>query len=170
MDKEPSAQLVHVVAGRARLRIPTRVGDEPFFLALAQELSQLSCVREVRVSARTGSLLVLHSGELAPILTRVEAAGLVISHHKPRHMPMRSLQSAIEQSDLRMSRATDGTVNWGTLTFFGMLGAGIYQSRRGFFLPAGMALFKYALQAMAHEAERELCEAQGHHGAIASKP
>jgi hypothetical protein len=48
----------------------------------------------------------------------------------------------------------------GKLVFLGLLAGGIYQAKQGHLLPAGMTLFKHALEMMDWVADRESTNSQ----------
>jgi hypothetical protein len=68
---------------------------------------------------------------------------------------MRRLKQGLERVDDTLAGRTHDSISLGSLTFLALLGAGVYQTRRGEFLPAGLALFGYALRVMEWVAERE---------------
>lgn len=56
----PHAVVVHGMAGRTRLRIPSKRGDSAFFAAVAEWLVQHEAVAQVNTNPVTASLLVRH--------------------------------------------------------------------------------------------------------------
>ena len=150
------AQLVHTMKGRTRIRFPQQRGNAGFFDHVATVLSRHSSVLQLRVSADTGSVLILHTGDLAPILTHASKLGLFeVAPPSPPKASLRHLRDAIEAVDDRVAKETHDTFSVGTLAFLGLLGAGIFQAKNGHLLPAGMTLFKHALEIMHWVAERE---------------
>jgi hypothetical protein len=149
------AVLCHSTTGRARLRFAGMGGDADGFEQLAHALAQHPYVEQVRVSARTGSMLVLHRAELASILAFAQERGLFVVVGQPAHTPMRRIEAAIGDMDRRLARETKGAFSLGTATFLSLFAAGLYQMRQGKLLPAGMTLFNYALEVMQREASRE---------------
>lgn len=61
----PLAEIVHATGGRTRLRFADRIGDTFFFERLAERLSLVEGVAEVRARPRTGSVIVPHEGPSA---------------------------------------------------------------------------------------------------------
>ena len=53
-DVAPTLDVVHAIAGRARLRVPEKQGDDAFFLQLGHAIVALSMVREVRAVRNVG--------------------------------------------------------------------------------------------------------------------
>lgn len=60
----PTAHISHTIAGRMRLRIPTKRRDADFFAELARTFSTLEGVAWVKPNFLTGSVLVVHKPEL----------------------------------------------------------------------------------------------------------
>jgi hypothetical protein len=54
------AYIVHAVPGRARIKIPGKRGDGPFFAALEASLQACPAVRAVQVNDRAASVLITH--------------------------------------------------------------------------------------------------------------
>ena len=75
-DDLPIAEIVHAMRGRARLRIAARLGDTPFFAALATGLATIPGVYKVDVRPFTGSVVVDHGPPLARIGEAARAAHL----------------------------------------------------------------------------------------------
>jgi hypothetical protein len=87
-DTLPLAEIVHVMPGRARLRIAERRGDSVFFASLATGLSAIAGVSHVEVRPLTGSILVEHAGPLARIGTAAARERLfVLSDVHPAPVP-----------------------------------------------------------------------------------
>jgi hypothetical protein len=150
------AIVVHSMRGRARLRFAHQLGNASFFDNLATALARNSAVVQVRVSASTGSVLVLHTGDLSSILAQAQRLGLfeIVPPPGPK-LSLRRLRDAIEAADDRVAKETHDTFSVGTLVFLGLFGAGVYQARSGHFLPAGVTLLKHAFELMGWVAERE---------------
>lgn len=153
----PQAVLVHAIRGRARLRFEVQTGDGAFFEALAQALVKHPAVRELRVSAATGSLVLLHDGEVGAILEDAQARKLfvVVEVVLPRHAGMRQMRATIEALDDRIATETDDTLSVGKLAFVALVGAGVWQASTGFVLPASLTMFDYAFRVMNWVADRE---------------
>lgn len=143
------AELVHRSPHRARLRVHLEEDGKEQFERVARELTQLPAVRVIRATARTGSLLIEHEGELDPVLAQARQ-WLEIELGKP-HAPMRRLRRALEG----VNEKTYESAHLSSLAFFALLGASLYQAVRGDFLPAGLPLLGYAMRVMDWAADRE---------------
>lgn len=152
------AELVHQIEGRMRLRIAARQGDEAFFAELAQKLASHAAVSEVRYSARTGGVLVLHGGAAAEVLDHLRASGVVTVAASPPSAPMTHIASALERAEQRLARATHTTATMEGLAFVGFVAGGLYQAYRGKLLPAGLTLFEYAWDVLRRGVVRETAE------------
>jgi hypothetical protein len=151
----PRALVVHAMPGRARLRIDERKGDAGYFDRLGHELAEHAAVRSVHVTTATSSVLVLHEGALESILDHAAVRGLFVATVAPARAPMRRLRDGIDVFDARLARATDGAVSLSGLTFVGLVGAGMWQVRRGMVLPAALTVFANALKALDRAADTE---------------
>jgi hypothetical protein len=157
----PQAQLVHSMPGRARLRFAEQRGDEAFFESLKASLEKQPGVIQVRPVVHTGSVLLLLTGELAGVLAHAEKKGLFdVLPPPPPTASLRKLRHAIDSLDDRVAKETGDTLTVGKLVFLGLVGAGIFQSKQGHLWPAGLTLFKHALELMDWVADREPVNSQ----------
>ncbi len=154
MAELPRFQVVHTSEGRLRLRAAHPV-PESVVLELGRRVTERSGVREVRASARTGSVLVLYDGELDPLLEHVRQLGLIHVVAPAPRTPMLRLEEALIETERRLAGKTRGLLSLGSLTFAAMAATGLWQTVQGRLLPAGITLFEYALEAIHREAERE---------------
>jgi hypothetical protein len=160
-DERPTAFIVHSTTGRVRFRFPQQRGNAAFFDSVAVGLARHSSVLEARASAHTGSVLVLHTGELQQLISHAEKRGLFDVSTAPLPVAsFRRIRNVIDTADDRVAKSTGDTLSVGKLLFFGLLGAGIFQARSGHLLPAGMTLFKHALELVDWVAERESTNSQ----------
>jgi hypothetical protein len=155
MSERPRATLVHSSAGRARLHIDNRRGDERFFSEAAAVIVEHPAVREVRASSRAGSLLILHNGELEPVLAHAKSRELFEVEANPT-TPMRRVRESIDQLDDTIAKHTGDSLNLGKVMFVALVGAGLWQAKKGYVLPASLTVFNYALKAMEWVNEREV--------------
>lgn len=155
VEELPRAELAHRAPGRLRLRVHERRGDERFFAALGEWLATLPDVVEVRVSARTASVLVIHDPAARGVLARIVAGRRVEVVEPPMASPMLRLRELIDAGDARLGAATRGAASLGSVGFVALVVAGIVQALDGRLLPAGLTLWKYALEAMQRQAARD---------------
>jgi hypothetical protein len=148
--------VVHTMKGRARLRFPHELGNAGFFTNLATALARNSSVLQVRVSADTGSVLVIHTGDLGGILAQAARAGLFeVVPPPPPKVSLRAVRDVIVAADDRVAKESGDAFSVGTIVWLGLVGASVYQAKNGHFLPAGVTLLKHAFELMLWVAEQE---------------
>ena len=57
----PEARIVHRIAGRMRVRVPSRRGDPAYFATVEETLRSLNGVERVEADPLTGGILILHA-------------------------------------------------------------------------------------------------------------
>lgn len=139
------ASIRHASPGRLRLHLPGMTTDP----LLLNELREVTERHELRVSfrsnPRTATLLVC-ADEPAVIgdwLTQAEAAGLIrVSDPvaSPSERLGTQLREARESADDFLRNISGNRVDLRLLALAGLGGLGIWQLRRGYFLPAGLTL------------------------------
>ena len=155
MSERARAVVARSSPGRARLYVDNRRGDERFFSEAANVLLEHPGVDEVRASTSAASLLILHHADLDAILTHAQARELFDLDAKPS-TPIAKVRKSIDVLDDQIAKSSDDTMNLGKVMFVALLGAGIWQIRKGYILPAGLTVFNYALKAMEWGHEREV--------------
>jgi hypothetical protein len=169
-----SATLVHATRGRARLRLPSAKGDAAFFRRLEEELRNCVGVTDVKVNARTGSVLVRHGGDLDVVARHARAHGLFDLREREerdeqeprtdeaaraglsRHArALDEIENAIRDADKSLRRRTNGAVDLQALAFGALVGGSAYQLVRGKFLPAGGTMLVQALSLLFGSARGE---------------
>ncbi len=63
----PAAHIEHQLPGRARLRVPSKRGEVPFFEKVVRELSQHPAVHELTATPLTGSIMLQYAEPLRAI-------------------------------------------------------------------------------------------------------
>jgi len=128
----------HHISERTRLRSPLLRKDPGACERLADAIAALPGVREVRVRPYTGSVLVLHDPDVAHDVLLAEGARVLGGARilAPGEAPpadpevpafsalARKVVHAVRGIDEDVRRATDGTVDLGTLATLGFVGAG----------------------------------------------
>jgi len=130
-------QVVHQLPGRTRLLSAVLRRDEGRCEKLADALTAMRGIREVRVRPYTGTVLVSHDRSLTAN-TIAEAAGHMLEVRVlarggnpplPDHVPplssvAKNLAHMVREIDRDIRRKSDGSVDLGTLVTLGLLGAG----------------------------------------------
>jgi hypothetical protein len=133
--------VVHALPGRTRLRSPKLRKDTVACELLADVLTARDGVREVRLRPYTGSALVLHAPEVASTeLAELARTALALervlapTEHPPRPTEVPELSrlaklaaTAFRQIDREVKRASEGSVDLGTLVTGLFFGAGALQ-------------------------------------------
>jgi hypothetical protein len=157
----PRAYVVHAMAGRARLRFDEQRGNAAFFDDLVNQLERHPNVLQVRASSHTGSILMLHTGDLPTLIAHAQKKSLFdIEAPKPPPIAFRRIRDAIDSADDAVAKGTGDALSVGKLVFAGLLTAGFFQAKRGHLWPAGLTLFKHALELLDWVAEREAGSSQ----------
>jgi hypothetical protein len=86
-DMAPIAIVEHRLPGRARLRIPSKRGEIPWFASLVRQLARHPEIDELRANPRTGSILIHHQDPLDLLeLLATESSLIEIAASSPEDM------------------------------------------------------------------------------------
>lgn len=152
--EHPVLHVAHASSGRLRLRVRhAKEGDLEYLTEIAERIGEMAGVKEVRITPRTGSMLVLCTGEPEPVLTRLQELTTVAASRPST--PMLRLQEAVHETNRRLAGSTGGIVTLDRIMLVATTLGGLWQTRAGNLLPAGTTLFEYALNAIQREANRE---------------
>jgi hypothetical protein len=143
-----TANVVHCMKGRLRVKLPVKKGDSAFFASVAERLAKCPGVEKVEVNPITGSVLFVHSATPQQIDRFAASKGLF------RLAPWRTAHKTLfgDVADLftkwnrDLKQATVGGVDIPSLIFLSLVASGIYQVFRGnLSMPAWYTAFYYAL-------------------------
>jgi hypothetical protein len=142
------AQLAHVLPGRVRVKVPGRHRDTAFFADVASRLKACDGVIDVRASALTDSVLILHATDIEAIAEyaaqhglfamRVNRAAFGQQPRVPTHVPALFL---------RRSTQEEPSDNGARTLSASLAGLGVWQSARGQIMAPALTLFWYAYDA-----------------------
>jgi hypothetical protein len=141
--------IAHAIPGRTRLRSPLLRKNEARCHHLADVLAAMPGVHEVEVRPFTGSALVLHARDVAAsalagaAAAALDGAKVLASGERPpvpTDIPAfsavaRKLACAVQEIDRDIRRASNGSVDLGTLAALGFVGAGAAEVARSGQLP-----------------------------------
>jgi len=161
-----AAHVVHATTGRARLRLPSVKGDARFFARIKDELGRFAGVADVRVNARTGSVLVRHSGDFQAVARHAHARDLFDVEEQrsdgdgapPSPTAARAtehVRTFLVHADETIRRQTKGAVDLRLVAFAALLGGSAYQLVQGNFLPAGGTMLAQAMSVLFGRVESE---------------
>ncbi len=141
------AYLSHIATGRIRLKIPAKRGNEEYFQALKTALAARSEVDEVQVSARTGSVLILHRGslDLAALAQQAEGQGwFQLDPTLPVPESLNSLiRRQIDQVDALMRRFSGSRLDNPSLIFLAFAVLAVRQIAKGHIAPPAATTLWY---------------------------
>ena len=147
----PEARIVHRIAGRMRVRVPSRRGDPAYFSIVEETLRGLTGVERVEADPLTGGILILHSIGPAAIVDYAAQKGLFLAKEeeakKRGGTVLHDVLGAPFGSFSRRIRAfTGNAADLSGLAVLALLTVGVYQIARGNFgAPAWYTAFWYAL-------------------------
>ena len=141
---QPSATLCHRVPGRFRVRIAECRGDAAYFARVKEALEREASVLEVVTNARTGSVLVLHDGDLTALLERAQGNGLFrVAPAEPRTPTIVDWLDELDRfdTDFLFARMRERPERAAT----GLFMLAVLQAIRGSILPSAPSLLGEAM-------------------------
>lgn len=120
----PTAEIVHHIPGRMRLRVAGRRHDSAFFRQAEEVLANVPGVRRVHANPQTASLLVEHDGIETAVLAAARDLGLFAATAPVRVTPARG----VDPPSGKPNGSGAAPLN---LAALGLAGAGVLQLVRG---------------------------------------
>lgn len=150
-----SAYVVHRMRGRTRVRIPSQKAHPEYFAVLEKALLECPGVQGITTSAVTGSVVVQHEADLDAVVQFAADRGLfrVEPLNPESDQLLAGIHDRLGVLDAQLKDRTEGQWGLGSLSFYGLLGASVYQLYKGEFLPAGGTLFIQAFKVLVRAAE-----------------
>ena len=142
----PGARIVHDIPGRTRLRTVGMKGRNEYFAELQRALSEVKGVRRVEVNSRTESILIEHDSEIRDVLREAEQRGYLRLDESAPEPYLAHIGRALATSDEKLRELSSGRLDFETVSFLGFIAGGLYQVTHGHGLPAGVTLFRYAVE------------------------
>lgn len=145
----PVAQVSHQIAGRLRVRIPSMKGNAKHLDSIKNEFSGIKGITGVEINPMTGSVL-FHLGDISlKTITDHALSRGFFRLDEPVASPVglqQRMTGAFEGFNDKMKSFTGGELDVAGLSFLFLVGAGVYQIRKGnFAAPAWYTAFWYAL-------------------------
>lgn len=140
MPDLPAAFVAHASPGRTRLRIPSKKTDHAYWAALEKNLGRCEGVKEVVVTPRTASVLVLYSGRFYDLLRQEEVQKLfVLSWQQEEPLPKKTVSAR------SLAGVAGKQVGWQAVAVVSLVGVSLFQVLRGkLTIPAWHAALWYA--------------------------
>ncbi len=157
----PEAHIGHSTETRVRIKIPSRRGDEGYFLKVEALLSKDGRAETVRVNPQTASVLITGSSVNPEAIKGAGEKGALfrLETEKPKVEPLSSkIVAPVRNLERSIHRFSGGELDLAGAAFLGLLGWGVVQLVRGnTSAPPWYVAFWYALgiltQSLAHKAE-----------------
>jgi len=138
-----TAEIVHQLPGRIRLRLNEKRGDPEYFAALSENVSRCNGVQRVKVNPSTGSVIVEFSDSTESLVRRLEEEqGLAVARHEPAP---RQNEPVTRPAAFHIvsNRDINPMFMVGTL----LAAVGIVQTLRGKILVPSLSVLWYAVEA-----------------------
>jgi hypothetical protein len=137
------------------LRVNERLGDRAWFERVVRALAACPGVRRVSGSPLTGSLLVLHDGDFAAVARFAQDESLFELVAAQRPQPFAHMENEVQRLDQALRSATGQRWSIAGLSFYGLVGASLWQLVQGRVLPPTITLAFQALNVFKQAAEAE---------------
>jgi hypothetical protein len=147
----PEGRIVHRIAGRMRVKVPSRKGDPAYFATVEETLRSLKGVEGVQADPLTGGILILHSIDAGAIVDYAAQKALFLAkEEEPANPRDTALHEVLGAPFVSLSRQIKGftgnAADLSGLVVLALLSVGVYQIARGNFgAPAWYTAFWYAL-------------------------
>jgi hypothetical protein len=147
----PVAYVEHALAGRIRLKVPSERGNADYFDRVGRDLAEFPGINRIKVSSRTGSLLLLYDEHNEPI-SRITAFArdrqlfIVEDCRSPWRSPLEQAAEQWSQLDNAITRFSLGALDTRSLVFMILLIASALQIFRGQILAPASTLLWYVLE------------------------
>lgn len=149
--KIPKAYIKHQVAGRVRLKIPAKRGDEAYFETLTETFAECASITQLQSNADAGSVLLQFDETLfEDVVVFAATHGLFIVVDGEEWMANRSIASwsalGVSHVDTQLNRLSDGRVDLRSVLFLGFMGLAVHQAVRGNVMLPASTFFWRALE------------------------
>ena len=153
----PEAFITHFISGRVRIKIPSKKGDDAYFLSIKEHFSSFPGVQKIEINSLTGSILILHSFDPDSLdVKELKAYTELNSLFKLEggapgwNGPVLNIRNRFRETfqgmNQKMKDITSEEIDLPTLAFLLLLGVGVYQISAGnFAAPAWYVAFWYAM-------------------------
>jgi hypothetical protein len=130
------ARIAHQTAGRIRIEVPDRRGDDDYFASLAERLAQSGQVLRARGNPAAASLVLEYGGPLEAVLEQLDRCSLRLSAPVRQDAPAAAMLGGTwERNPMLMVGALFGAV-------------ALVQTARGEIMLPALSAFWYAASAL----------------------
>ncbi len=136
-----TAEFVHHVPGRLRVRLHGKRGDTGFFSALTEQIARLAGVLHVKFNVTTGSIVIGYTGTLEQLVHMLLRHGLTVQGATTHRSAPAPAHFGVKPLHLVSNRDINPMFMLGTL--LAMLG--LVQTVRGKILVPSISLIWYAM-------------------------
>jgi hypothetical protein len=128
----PDAYISHQASGRIRVKIPSKKGDDRYFKNANTLFQQHKGIDRTEVNPLTGSILVIHSGNLTSVMEFAETNNLFrLNGTNQTPTVAVGIKTAFNDFNAQIKRFTGYELDIPTLAFLVLLAAGLYQISMG---------------------------------------
>lgn len=129
----PEAIVAHNSPHRLRIRVPSRKGQEDYFQKVKDALVARPDVAFVTTNPVTGSILLLHTAELAALEAFARGRGWfdIAATPPATKTALSAAETLIDRVDERLRALTHERYDLNNTLFLGLVGLGVLQAVRG---------------------------------------
>jgi hypothetical protein len=133
----PDAFMAHASPGRLRIRIPSKKGDEGFFISSQKQFEGCPGVLSVEVNPLTGSMLFLHQTVNTAISEYARSHELFTLQEQSRYPAAnpanfrRDIRQTFKNVDQQVQTMTSGELDLGGFVIAVLVGTGVLQILTG---------------------------------------
>lgn len=151
----PKAYIKHQMAGRIRLKIPEKRGDEAYFEYLAESFAGCEAVSQLQLNPQTASLLIQHGA--VPFLEVADFASsnslFTVTGESETELPATEQMSIASLSnvlaahlDHKLADLSAGRVDVRSVLFLGFMGLAVREASKGHVMAPASTFLWRALQ------------------------
>ncbi len=159
----PKAYIKHQLAGRVRLKIPAKRGDEQYFEELAEAFATCDAITQLQLNPPTASLLIQYGAvPFAEVADFAAEAGLFALVEQgdadlptTEHLSVAGWSSlGVSQFDQQLSQLSAGRVDLRSVFFLGFMGLAVHQAVKGHIMSPASTFFWRALELLNNKNEK----------------
>lgn len=142
----PVAHVVHMIDGRVRIKVPSKLGNTEYFSHVYKNLITFPPVEELRVNPVAGSLIINHrNSSLVPLKQYAQEKQLFIlkeTDYQPEVLLQRA-STGLGSIDSGLKKLTNGDIDLRSVLFIVLMALAIRQLLRGHVMgPASTLLWQ----------------------------